>query len=359
MKIVGDENLEARDAADRAVRIGSTHPFSPPKQQLAGDAAVADFLLLDDHDELVAAGVLPGGEVLADVFEPFLQLRNVVGEMTNAAAQLENGFLVFAAQAAEASDLRVDAGPLDDERVAGSDCLHFRVGERRAVNVFDAALDLRLMRPSARDAPNGKANQAVENILRIWRQTGDRRSAQLVFCDLSTPKDRGFSVYRDMADKLQARGIPQREIAFIQDYDSDASKLALFRDVRAGKARVLFGSTQKMGSGTNVQERLIALHHLDAPWRETLEQLRRDEKWLARASDAICAYWRQSNARKGIHGHAADAENSTTPESSRSIARTLISLALSLAPAIIPCARHCETISYAWCRWWDSNPHGF
>jgi SNF2 family DNA or RNA helicase len=89
----------------------------------------------------------------------------------------------------------------------------------------------------------------------------------MVFCDLSTPKDRGFSVYRDMAEKLERLGVPNGDIAFIQDYDSDAGKLALFRDVRAGKVRVLFGSTQKMGSGTNVQERLIALHHLDAPWR--------------------------------------------------------------------------------------------
>jgi hypothetical protein len=119
-----------------------------------------------------------------------------------------------------------------------------------------AALDLRLMEPATPDEPQGKVNLAVENIHR----------AQLVFCDLSTPKDKGFSVYRDMADKLERLGVPTREIAFIQDYESDASKLALFRDVRAGKVRVLFGSTQKMGSGTNVQERLIALHHLDAPW---------------------------------------------------------------------------------------------
>jgi N12 class adenine-specific DNA methylase len=130
-----------------------------------------------------------------------------------------------------------------------------------------AALDLRLVQPAARDDPSGKTNLAVENILRIWQETSDRRCAQLVFCDLSTPKDRGFSVYRDVADKLEARGIPSRDLAFIQDYDSDTGKLTLFRDVRAGKVRILFGSTQKMGSGTNVQERLIALHHLDAPWR--------------------------------------------------------------------------------------------
>lgn len=130
-----------------------------------------------------------------------------------------------------------------------------------------AALDLRLMKPAAPDEPLGKVNKAVENIHRIWQATGTQRSSQLVFCDLSTPKDKGFSVYRDMAEKLKVVGIPEREIAFIQDFDSDASKLALFRDVRVGKVRVLFGSTQKMGSGTNVQERLIALHHLDAPWR--------------------------------------------------------------------------------------------
>lgn len=130
-----------------------------------------------------------------------------------------------------------------------------------------AALDLRLMKPAAPDEPQGKVNQAVESIHRIWQSTAAERCAQLVFCDLSTPKDKGFSVYRDMAEKLERLGIPSREIAFIQEFDSDASKLNLFRDVRSGKVRVLFGSTQKMGSGTNVQERLIALHHLDAPWR--------------------------------------------------------------------------------------------
>ena len=130
-----------------------------------------------------------------------------------------------------------------------------------------AALDLRLMKPGLPDDPQSKVNLAVENIHRIWEATKEDRLAQLVFCDLSTPQDRGFSVYRDMADKLKRLGFPESEIAFIQDYDADNAKLALFRSVRAGKVRVLFGSTQKMGSGTNVQERLIALHHLDAPWR--------------------------------------------------------------------------------------------
>jgi N12 class adenine-specific DNA methylase len=130
-----------------------------------------------------------------------------------------------------------------------------------------AALDLRLMIPTVKDDPQSKVNLAVENVYRIWETTKDDRLTQLVFCDLSTPKDNGFSVYDDMAEKLMKLGIPQAEIAFIQDYDADNAKLALFRSVRAGKTRILFGSTQKMGSGTNVQERLIALHHLDAPWR--------------------------------------------------------------------------------------------
>ena len=130
-----------------------------------------------------------------------------------------------------------------------------------------AALDLRLMRPSLPDDPQSKVNLAVEKIHQIWDATRENRLTQLVFCDLSTPVDKGFSVYRDMADKLKRLGVPDGEIAFIQDYDADNAKLALFRAVREGKIRVLFGSTQKMGSGTNVQERLIALHHLDAPWR--------------------------------------------------------------------------------------------
>ena len=131
-----------------------------------------------------------------------------------------------------------------------------------------AALDLRLHDPALPDHPGCKVNQAVAAMERIWRETTDKKLAQLVFCDLSTPTGgRGFSVYEDMREKLMARGVPAAEIAFIQDYESDAAKSGLFRDVRAGRVRILFGSTQKMGTGTNVQERLIALHHLDAPWR--------------------------------------------------------------------------------------------
>jgi N12 class adenine-specific DNA methylase len=131
-----------------------------------------------------------------------------------------------------------------------------------------AALDLRLHHSELPDHPTSKVNLAVAEVGRIWQATADKRLAQLVFCDMSVPTNgQGFSVYEDMRDKLLAMGIPEKEMAFIQDYDSDAAKLMLFRDVRAGRVRILFGSTQKMGTGTNVQQRLIALHHLDAPWR--------------------------------------------------------------------------------------------
>jgi N12 class adenine-specific DNA methylase len=132
-----------------------------------------------------------------------------------------------------------------------------------------AALDLRLVRGRAADAPEGKVNQAVREIFSIWQETRADRLTQMVFCDLSTPKveGRGFSVYQDVKAKLVARGVPPDEIAFIQDHDGDAAKLTLFKDVRAGKVRVLLGSTQKMGAGTNAQTKLVALHHLDAPWR--------------------------------------------------------------------------------------------
>jgi N12 class adenine-specific DNA methylase len=131
-----------------------------------------------------------------------------------------------------------------------------------------AALDLRLYDPALGDEPDSKVNRAAEEVTRIWRETIPERSTQLVFCDLSTPTGgQGFSVYEDLRAKLVAAGVPLREIAFIQDFDSDAAKAGLFRDVKAGRVRVLLGSTSKMGSGTNVQARLIALHHLDAPWR--------------------------------------------------------------------------------------------
>ena len=132
-----------------------------------------------------------------------------------------------------------------------------------------AALDLRMLDWRARDQPESKINLAAGKIFQIWNDTHDRRCAQLVFCDMSTPTKlkRQFSAYEDLKIKLVERGIPAAQIAFMQDYDSDVQKHLLFKDVRSGKVRVLMGSTQKMGAGTNVQERLVALHHLDAPWR--------------------------------------------------------------------------------------------
>ena len=132
-----------------------------------------------------------------------------------------------------------------------------------------AALDLRLMLPHVRDNPDSKTNQAVEKIHQVWVDSTPQKGAQLVFCDLSTPHagGRGFSVYDDVRGKLLAHGIPASEIAFIQDCNDDTAKASLFKAVREGKVRVLLGSTAKMGEGTNVQKRLVALHHLDAPWR--------------------------------------------------------------------------------------------
>lgn len=152
-----------------------------------------------------------------------------------------------------------------------------------------AALDLRLIDEAYEDYNVSKVNNAVENIYQIWQETQEERSTQLVFCDLSTPKslgskdnpyemekvngvwqlkDRQFTdVYTDVKRKLIVKGIAENEIAFIHDADTDAKKAKLFSDVRKGKVRILMGSTAKMGAGTNVQDKLIALHHLDVPWR--------------------------------------------------------------------------------------------
>ena len=130
------------------------------------------------------------------------------------------------------------------------------------------ALDMRLINPLAADDPNGKVAVCARNAFRIWEQTKEKRSAQLVFCDLSTPTtDGSFSVYDDLKKKLMDAGIPEEEIAFIHTADSEAKKKELFSKVRAGQVRVLLGSTAKMGAGTNVQDKLIALHDLDCPWR--------------------------------------------------------------------------------------------
>lgn len=129
------------------------------------------------------------------------------------------------------------------------------------------ALDQRLLNPALPDDPGSKANACADKVYEIWAQTREQRSTQLIFSDLATPGTGAWNVYDDIRDKLIARGVPKEEIAYIHDANTDAKKAALFARVRAGKVRVLLGSTQKMGAGTNVQTKLIALHHLDVPWR--------------------------------------------------------------------------------------------
>jgi N12 class adenine-specific DNA methylase/uncharacterized coiled-coil protein SlyX len=136
------------------------------------------------------------------------------------------------------------------------------------------ALDQRLMSPMLPDHEDSKVNACVENVFRLWQENSDKKLTQLVFCDLSTPKNDGnFNVYDDVRQKLTARGVPADEIAFIHDANTETRKKELFARVRAGQVRILVGSTFKMGAGTNVQDRLIALHDLDCPWRpRDLEQ---------------------------------------------------------------------------------------
>ena len=136
------------------------------------------------------------------------------------------------------------------------------------------ALDQRMIDPMLPDDPESKVNACVDNVYRIWEEHADTKATQLVFCDLSTPKNDGtFNVYDDMREKLIARGIPAGQIRFIHEATTDAQKKELFGKVRSGEVRVLLGSTPKMGAGTNVQDRLIAIHNLDCPWRPSdLEQ---------------------------------------------------------------------------------------
>lgn len=129
------------------------------------------------------------------------------------------------------------------------------------------ALDQRMLNSLLPDDPMSKANACVDHVLRIWQDTAAEKLTQLLFCDLSTPKGEGFHVYQDIKAKLIQGGIPEQEIAFIHDADSEAQKVALFSKVRSGSVRVLLGSTAKMGAGTNVQRLLVAEHHLDCPWR--------------------------------------------------------------------------------------------
>ena len=129
-------------------------------------------------------------------------------------------------------------------------------------------LDVRLMNPMLPDDPNSKLNVCVQNVLKIWEEGKDQKLTQLLFCDLSTPKNDGnFNVYEDIRKKLVAAGVPENEIEFIHNADTEAKKAALFSKVRSGDVRVLLGSTAKMGAGTNVQQRLVAVHHLDVGWK--------------------------------------------------------------------------------------------
>ena len=147
------------------------------------------------------------------------------------------------------------------------------------------ALDQRLNNPILPDDEHSKVNACLDNIYRIWQESSEQHSAQLVFCDLSTPHNDGnFNVYDDLRQKLIERGVPEEEIAFIHEANTETRKAELFANVRAGKVRILLGSTAKMGAGTNVQKRLIALHHLDIPWRPSdIEQ--REGRILRQGND--------------------------------------------------------------------------
>ena len=136
------------------------------------------------------------------------------------------------------------------------------------------ALDQRLMNDMLPDEPESKVNRCVENAFKVWEESATDKGTQLIFCDLSTPKvDGTFNVYDDVREKLVARGVPREEVAFIHEYNTETKKADLFAKVRAGQVRILMGSTPKLGAGTNIQDRLIALHHLDCPWKPSdLEQ---------------------------------------------------------------------------------------
>ena len=136
------------------------------------------------------------------------------------------------------------------------------------------ALDQRLMNEMLPDEPESKVNRCVDNAFKVWEESSADKGTQLIFCDLSTPKADGtFNVYDDVREKLVARGVPREEVAFIHEYNTETKKADLFAKVRAGQVRILMGSTPKLGAGTNIQDRLIALHHLDCPWKPSdLEQ---------------------------------------------------------------------------------------
>ena len=151
-------------------------------------------------------------------------------------------------------------------------------------------LDQRLMNPLLPDDPSSKLNACVNKVFDIWQYGKEDKLTQLLFCDLSTPKNDGtFNVYDDIKNKLVERGVPADEVAFIHDADSEAKKKELFSKVRNGQVRVLLGSTQKMGAGTNVQDKLVAVHHLDVGWRPS-DMTQRNGRII-----------RQGNQNKKVH----------------------------------------------------------
>jgi hypothetical protein len=149
------------------------------------------------------------------------------------------------------------------------------------------ATDARMLAPTAPDFPQSKINALVDRVFEIWNRTAATRGTQMIFADMGVqPTPRGYSVYEEIIQKLSSRGIPQPQIAAAGDADTDAKKQALFDKVRSGQVRVLIGSTQKMGTGTNVQKRLVALHHLDAPWKPA-EVEQREGRILRQGNDNV------------------------------------------------------------------------
>jgi N12 class adenine-specific DNA methylase len=185
-----------------------------------------------------------------------------------------------------------EQGALQQELVARYDRLRSQKVDPREDNALaittdgrKLALDARLLTAVAADFPGSKINALVEKVLSIWGRTQSSRGTQMVFCDMGVrPTPWGYSAYEDVTEKLIAQGVPPEEVAAVGDADTDAKKRALFERVRAGQVRVLLGSTQKMGTGTNVQKRLVALHHLDAPWKPA-EVEQREGRILRQGND--------------------------------------------------------------------------
>ena len=238
-----------------------------------------------------------------------LRPRSRFARFTNL-PELQQMFRAFAdVQTAEMLDLprpRLETGkaiviacPMSDEQatlqgelVARYDRLRTQKVDPRDDNALaittdgrKLALDARMLTGAAPDHPGSKLNALVEQVAAIWHRTAATRGTQMTFCDMGVnPTPWGYSAYEEITDKLTARGIPRAQIAAIGDADSDAKKQSLFERVRSGAVRVLLGSTQKMGTGTNVQKRLVALHHLDAPWKPA-EVEQREGRILRQGND--------------------------------------------------------------------------